>query len=430
MAKFDETIRKQLKVGNIDGKEDLVVIMDEETVAALNKVNSMANVELLDLDNSIAKAINIADAIANMIDPGSNDYSIVADAIRITDPITQETKMFPCAVCKLTGIYTSKIGEAVVTKLYAGIKLTGNDNVMGFKSGVSKFTTNFKKREVTNSDVVIKTVKASEITISSSIFIDDLRDEHINAIVEAQDNLKRLMLKETLAEVGAEANHDTILALLRNVNRSKADDIFDAVFAVKFGDTDVKSARQVQRYVSLKKNFHKSLATIGKMYATEANVKFGLWMGTMSISPEVKWSNKDKLNRVKQFDGGSYYVFSRENLGLETIPVTKTVWERYMGKVYDITYAALAYVEREARLQVGEIASEKYLPANLELPEIDDIGDLDYAAALGLSMEEYLNYECELESALKHLAEDIVESKASSENQETLDAFRDVFEKK
>lgn len=427
MAKFDVTIREQLKVGFIDGKEDLVVVMDEETVEALNKIDSMSSVDLLDISSNIAKAIKLSDSIAKMVEPNSNDYSIVADAIRITDPVTQETKLFPCAVCKLTGIYTSKIGEAIVTKLYAGIELTGNDKVMGFKSGVSKFSANFKKREVTNSDVVIKTVKASEIVIGSSIFIDDLRDETINEIVEVQDNLKRLMLKETLQEVGADADHDVILALIRNANRSKADEIFDAMYAIKFGETDIQSSKQVQRYISLKKNFHKSLSTIGRMYATEANVKFGLWMGSMSISPNVKWSNKDKLNKVKQFEGGSYYVFSRENLGLETIPVTKKVWEKHIKEVYAVTYAALTYVEREARLQVGGKAAEKYLPENLPLPEVEDIGDLDYASALGMSTEEYTRYEAELEKALKELAKDVVESKASAETQETLSAFNDVF---
>lgn len=423
---------QQAVQSHIEKKDDgsLRFKLSPEAVAALNKQQTFSNISTSGATMT-AKEVDYAKAIEQLANPAESQatYDIVADEIHFMNPMDGKEVSTPCTVAKVTNICTSQITDATVTKLYGGCQYQKGRQSADLKtsirsdssiSGLDMFT---KAEESPIVDRVVKRTGLYDTGVSATISQEDIKQlDYLRQLVVLQQHVKQTMVAEYLSSIkgGSDA---VILAAYKNINRSTIDSIFTAVYAKNFGSVDPKDASAAHDYFQTYQDFQDALLAEFPYSMAAETIQFGLSARKMTISPSPIWTNMDKLNHVKQFNGGSYFVTSNIDLGIMRIPTNSKIMADHMEQIITLVRAAMLFIENEARLQAGYGIAE----ANVNLFQFEAPKSLEYYDILGLSQQQQQQYIDEMQRLASKTANDVCTNRVERKRNDTLASINNIF---
>lgn len=411
----------------IDGANITVKLSDEER-AVLNHVDTLENIVVTASQTKAVKAVEIEKALIQAdntaVDVSSAD--IISDQI-LYDNLQGQSITIPCAVAKVSNSATGYVQQASLMKIYAGIQLdkakTGKTPNTAIKEISAEFKELFAKPATPNDGHITKVCGKGNVLLSATIAPAAIcQQEEIMTLVAMQQALKAQMLVETLQ--AAAGDRDKVIAAYRNINRNLIESIFDSIYTGRYGQVDYSDPAAAKKYIKLKRDFLNALSAEFRNGASDITVDFGLRMRKMEISPDPKWTNLDKVSRVKRLLSGSVYVSDSVDLGLGKIPVTMPVLTKHAAEVDQIAEASLRIVENEIRKQLGLTPIDLTMPT-LKIPAVE----AEYAKILGITEDQQNEILEEIMDKAKTVAETRLNSEEAERSNAIMAAMNDMMGK-
>lgn len=383
MKNFTQRIN-ELVTTNANG--EVVCNLTKEQRDAMNNLQKAGNTTMRDsIESHVVTTFSIAQAIeARQTGSTSTQVEgIFADSIIMGTLKPNETEEIPCAVAKASNVATADINEATVLKAYTGCKMShssanasANTQVRDDLSGIY-FS---KPQAVADGDKIVKQMSLGDAILTGTIFPQDIRQvEELNNLLTVQNVLSQTMVCEYLQSIKG-SNEDTILTAYRNINASYLEKIFEMQYQVKIGAVDDSSPESVSLYNSCLADYKAGLGSIGTPFLSSETLSVGISLRKMSISTDVIWSNRKKMNKIKKFNNGSFYVSESVDTGMQKIPTTSVIIAQHSDQITDIAAYSMRWLENEVRLENG------IKPINIgSLPEVKKWnGSLNYYELLGI----------------------------------------------
>lgn len=418
----NETLAKTILAKLIVDEANITVKLSDEERAILNHVETLANITVSAAQTKAVRAVEIEKALMQADDTTASvsGADIISDQI-VYDNLNGETRTIPCAVAKVSNSATGYVQEASLIKMYGGIQVdkakTGKTPNTAIKDIGADFKELFIKPEVPGDGHITKTCGKGNVLLSGTIAPAAIcQQDKIIQLAELQQSLKSHMLAETLK--AAAGDRTRVVAAYRNINRNLIESIFDSVYTGRYGQVDYSDPASAKKYIRLKKDFLTALSAEFRNGASDITIDFGLRMRKMEISPNPKWTNLDKVSRVKRLLSGSVYVSDAIDLGLGKIPVTLPILTKYATEVDQVVEASLRLVENEVRLQLGLKPIDIVMPS-FQLPAVE----AEYAKILGIKAEE----ENEILTEIINKAKEVAETRLSSEDLDRHDALMEAM---
>lgn len=404
--------------------------LSQEAIDALNKQQSFNNIPVSG-STVTAKTVDYAKLMEQLANPAESPatYDVVADEVHYKD-LDDKNVVVPSTVAKVTNICTSQIDNADVTKLYGGCRFQKGKESADIKtairaessiSGLDMFT---KAAATVSTDRVVKRTAMFDTGLSATIVQEDMRQlDYFRKLVVLTMRAKQAMVAEYLSSIQG-SSESVKLAAYKNINRSTTDNIFDAAYAKTFGSVDPKDAAQAHSYFEAYHDYQDALMLEFPHAANAETIEFGISARKLSIKSSPVWTNMEKVRRVKQFSGGSFFVSNQVDLGILRIPTTGRIVAAHKDWVQDLTYASMIFIENEARLQAGyKIAIE-----NPKLPEIPAVDNLEYYKLLNISINDQQNLVDQMIQKATSVANEVCKNRANRRTEDAFEAVQRMFD--
>lgn len=402
-------------------------LSDEQRKSLQAVQTAMTASTIAGISGTTVSSLEIAAAINARVEGGSatNASGIYADEICMKTA-KGENRVYPCAVSKATNICTSLLEEASVLKMYARCRITQSSRGVAAKSFIRKPNENpFSKAEIQDSSKIIKKTSMRDTELSCTVFPGDIRYvDELNKLINACNNLKMQMTAQFIESCRSNIDDDRLLlTLYRNINRSMAEDIFETQYQMSFGNVDDGDPASVAQYLDTRSIYMQSLATIGAMYLSSESADFGLAIRQMTISPRVVWRNNAKMGKIRQFNGGSYYVSSNTDYLIGQIPTSLEIVAEHEDEIVSLTDAAMSLLENEVRKENG------LEPAgSIIIPEVKVYtGPREYNKILGINEDKEREILAELSEQMQNRAKETCESKVTNDSAKKLEAYNKLM---
>lgn len=404
--------------------EEQKKILSEVQTAQTAKVNTESARQMVKTMD-IAAAIN---ARANGGDP-SDISGIYADSLRVTIAGEEQPHVYPCAVCKSANIATAKLTDATVWKVYVGCQMTHSDKALAAVNSIRDYNTGLfmqaAERKENVPDHIVKEMSLKDASLSTTLFPLDIRNaERFNKSLAAKKNLQDAMTAEFLVAIKG-AEEAVKKTAYRNINKSYIETLFELEYRSKFGQDNDGNPADVIRHNDLLKKFRNKMSTVGYVFLSSDTITFGLNVRKMTISPTVIWKNEQKIEHVKQFGSGSYYVSSNIDTGSITIPTTPTIIAKYLEQIVQLMDHDMALLEAETAAEVGLTEVKVTIP---ELPTTEVYkGSRNYWELLGISEETEKAWLTELTDVAKEKAKEVIQELIDNKRSMQAEAIMDTL---
>lgn len=349
--------------------------------------------------------------------------NVFADNIDLTG-LQGTSYSIACAVCKATNLATADLVEATIYKLYVTERMSHTERGIVPKSEIRTAAPKlFHRPRQVDLQRITKVADAGDYQLSMTAFPEGMvYPDELNDLIAACVSLKALMIAEVLDSLKGSSDNALITAY-RNLNRGMADAIFDSSYAAYFGQLNSGDPVQVSAYNEMIRDYHAAMASIGSMHLTTDTIDFGINVRRMVVSPNVVWSNAQKVARVRQQANGSYFVSTNEDSGLNTIPTTPRIAAKHAAEIDSLVVYGSALLEAEARAENGLTALT--LPAAPS--PVAASGTTDYAELLGIDKSKEGEILDTLQRKLKELAEQVCNRRSTADQTSRMDAISQLM---
>lgn len=404
-------------------------LTDEEKRIIMTK-RTAENAEVSESAKAFAEQVDIQATLDSLVAPGAqqNNLDVISD--RLSYPRATEGKpdnVVDCAVAKTTNFCTARLIDDTIMKLYGGLEVTVQKGAREMTEKIRGLVKQdfFTKSEPTNvmPNTLTKKAAAGDVRLSGTVFPDGivLADE-LNLVLQATVSLKQAMvaaLYDQHKNPTADDKND-IICLYKNANRSALEDIFEAQYRALFGELKSDNAEQITEYVNMRSAYLQLLSAKYGNSLGGLTVDLGLRIRKQVISPNVIWTNTDKVRRVHRFQNGSYYVSSHVDAGLGKIPSTLDIIQEYSERIDDVVEASLIIIEAETRAEMGlpyDISKLKEL--NLDTTMLEGEEEL-FRTHLQINRSAEKAYEAELREAAMDAAGQVLRSTKANKMDDAL----------
>lgn len=378
-------------------KDNYRAKLSEEARNAMNAVKTVDNIAA---GTVIASAKQIQTAIALQMAHETSDQAIpqnneiFADTQQVTFTDlngNSKTTDYQVGACKAANIATGVItDEIVVYKAYDRYELSGETSKNIKTDIVSQEQNIFNVEDKNNATdkkydgCIVKKSCDKDTIISTTIVPGSVAfPAEINLANQMSINLRSILLAAFIKEY-KNCDKNGAVAVVRGMNRSYSENIFERVYTKFFGKLDEGNIDQVILHNELKDIFLANLQGIGSASIADQIIRIGMDLRKMSIAPNPKWGKN--ANKVKQNNAKFYYVSSSLTTGIITVPTTAEIVKANLGQINNLFHYVAILLERETRAENGlkydkiELPKINMVPAtNVAVEKILKISDASYA---------------------------------------------------
>lgn len=430
MGTYKEEMLAHLE--SFDG--DLRAKMTDEQRANMNKI---AGVNDISIGAVIAKTQKIAAAMAlqaaysneTVVQPENADIFADLQTIHMLNANGEYVdNTYKVAACKSSNILTGDIASEIkVNKAYVHYEMSGTTAKSIKESITSPEQTLFDVKEDRNDDDskghIIKKSNERDTVVSATIVPGDIKfPAEFNAYNQNSINIRTMLMIEYLKKhVGAD--EATLIAVVRNANRSYAEYVFEQLYNKFFGRINEGDIDAVMAKAELKSTFLANLTFIGSQSISSDMIRVGLNMRNMSIAPTAKWTSN--FMHVKQNNAGFHYVSTSLTQGVISVPTDPEIVKAHAGQIYGLVDYGIKLLEKEVRAEVGLDHAKIELPA----PVIVASSNIKYSTVLGLDDSQYATITEKFKTAVCRLAEDICTHRQEQASANTSQALSSILGK-